>query len=137
MLKAVHGGGGKGMRIVHKPEEFAVALESCQREAQNSFGNPAVLVEKYITRPRHIEIQVFADSHGNVVYLNERDCSVQRRHQKVIEEAPGVRKTLLPDFSLEFNVNFFSLELHQNFEHKWENLLVTQHAPSDTEELER
>ncbi|CAN7560469.1 acetyl/propionyl/methylcrotonyl-CoA carboxylase subunit alpha [Pseudoduganella sp. LjRoot289] len=89
LLKASAGGGGKGMRIVDKSGEFKAALESCKREAINSFGDDKVLVEKYLTRPRHIEIQVFADSHGDCVYLFERDCSVQRRHQKVLEEAPA------------------------------------------------
>lgn len=89
LIKASAGGGGKGMRLVEKSEDFAAALASCQREAINSFGNDTVLVEKYALRPRHIEIQVFGDTHGNYVYLFERDCSVQRRHQKVLEEAPA------------------------------------------------
>jgi 3-methylcrotonyl-CoA carboxylase alpha subunit len=89
LIKASAGGGGKGMRAVDKAEDFAAALASCQREARNSFGDDAVLVEKYVQRPRHIEIQVFADQHGHCVYLFERDCSVQRRHQKVLEEAPA------------------------------------------------
>jgi 3-methylcrotonyl-CoA carboxylase alpha subunit len=89
LIKASAGGGGKGMRIVEKAEDFAGALASCQREARNSFGDDAVLIEKYVQRPRHIEIQVFGDTHGNYVYLFERDCSVQRRHQKVLEEAPA------------------------------------------------
>lgn len=89
LIKASAGGGGKGMRAVEKSEDFAAALASCQREARNSFGDGAVLVEKYVTRPRHIEIQVFGDTQGNYVYLFERDCSVQRRHQKVLEEAPA------------------------------------------------
>ena len=89
LIKASAGGGGKGMRAVWKAEEFADALASCQREAKSSFGDQHVLVEKYLQRPRHIEIQVFGDSHGNCVYLFERDCSVQRRHQKVVEEAPA------------------------------------------------
>ena len=89
LIKASAGGGGKGMRLVEKREDFAAALASCQREAINSFGNDAVLIEKYVLRPRHIEIQVFGDTQGNVVYLFERDCSVQRRHQKVLEEAPA------------------------------------------------
>jgi 3-methylcrotonyl-CoA carboxylase alpha subunit len=89
LLKASAGGGGKGMRIVEKSADFKAALASCKREAINSFGDDKVLVEKYLTRPRHIEIQVFADSQGNCVYLFERDCSVQRRHQKVLEEAPA------------------------------------------------
>ena len=89
LIKASAGGGGKGMRAVDKSEDFAAALASCKREAINSFGDDAVLIEKYVQRPRHIEIQVFGDSHGNYVYLFERDCSVQRRHQKVLEEAPA------------------------------------------------
>ncbi|MDH1381095.1 acetyl/propionyl/methylcrotonyl-CoA carboxylase subunit alpha [Comamonas aquatica] len=89
LIKASAGGGGKGMRLVERREDFAAALASCQREAINSFGNDAVLVEKYVLRPRHIEIQVFGDTQGNCVYLFERDCSVQRRHQKVLEEAPA------------------------------------------------
>ena len=89
LIKAVAGGGGKGMRKVDDPANFAADLESCQREAKASFGNDEVLLEKWITSPRHIEVQVFGDSHGNVVHLFERDCSLQRRHQKVIEEAPA------------------------------------------------
>jgi 3-methylcrotonyl-CoA carboxylase alpha subunit len=89
LIKASAGGGGKGMRIVEKSEDFDAMLASCKREAINSFGDDAVLIEKYVQRPRHIEIQVFGDSHGNCVYLFERDCSVQRRHQKVLEEAPA------------------------------------------------
>nr|WP_315262512.1 acetyl/propionyl/methylcrotonyl-CoA carboxylase subunit alpha [uncultured Limnohabitans sp.] len=89
LIKASAGGGGKGMRVVNSSAEFADALGSCKREAINSFGDDAVLIEKYVQRPRHIEIQVFGDTHGNCVYLFERDCSVQRRHQKVLEEAPA------------------------------------------------
>jgi 3-methylcrotonyl-CoA carboxylase alpha subunit len=89
LIKAVAGGGGKGMRRVDKVADFDAALESAQREAASSFGDARVLVEKYVLSPRHIEIQVFADGHGNVVHLFERDCSLQRRHQKVIEEAPA------------------------------------------------
>lgn len=89
LIKAAAGGGGKGMRLVEKADDFAAALASCQREAAASFGSDHVLVEKYLVRPRHIEIQVFADTQGNCVYLFERDCSVQRRHQKVLEEAPA------------------------------------------------
>ncbi|MGZ3255135.1 MAG: acetyl/propionyl/methylcrotonyl-CoA carboxylase subunit alpha [Croceibacterium sp.] len=89
LIKAVAGGGGKGMRKVDDPADFLAALESCKREAKSSFGNDEVLLEKWITSPRHIEVQVFGDSHGNVVHLFERDCSLQRRHQKVIEEAPA------------------------------------------------
>ncbi len=89
LIKAVAGGGGKGMRKVLEAGEFAAALASCQREAAASFGDQKVLIEKYVTRPRHIEVQVFGDSHGAVVHLFERDCSLQRRHQKVIEEAPA------------------------------------------------
>ena len=89
LIKAVAGGGGKGMRKVDAAADFADALASCQREAASSFGNDHVLIEKYIQRPRHIEVQVFGDMHGNIVHLFERDCSLQRRHQKVIEEAPA------------------------------------------------
>jgi 3-methylcrotonyl-CoA carboxylase alpha subunit len=89
LIKAVAGGGGKGMRRVDAAKEFDDALESAKREAASSFGDERVLIEKYITSPRHIEVQVFGDSHGNVVHLFERDCSLQRRHQKVIEEAPA------------------------------------------------
>jgi len=94
LLKASAGGGGKGMRVVERSEDFQAALASCKREAISSFGDDKVLVEKYLTRPRHIEIQVFADKLGNCVYLHERDCSVQRRHQKVLEEAPAPGMTL-------------------------------------------
>jgi len=89
LIKASAGGGGKGMRIVEKATDFASALASCKREAINSFGNDSVLIEKYVQRPRHIEIQVFGDTQGHCVYLFERDCSVQRRHQKILEEAPA------------------------------------------------
>ena len=89
LIKAVAGGGGKGMKRVDRPEDFAAGLASAQREGQSSFGDPRVLIETWITRPRHIEVQVFGDTHGNVVHLYERDCSLQRRHQKVIEEAPA------------------------------------------------
>ena len=89
LIKAVAGGGGKGMKLVERPEDFAAGLASAQREGQSSFGDPRVLLETWITRPRHIEVQVFGDTHGTVVHLHERDCSLQRRHQKVIEEAPA------------------------------------------------
>ncbi|MBS0533224.1 MAG: carbamoyl-phosphate synthase subunit L [Proteobacteria bacterium] len=89
LIKAVAGGGGKGMRRVDKHADFDDALEGAMREAQNAFGDARVLIEKYVTAPRHIEMQVFADSHGDAIHLNERDCSLQRRHQKVIEEAPA------------------------------------------------
>jgi len=89
LIKASAGGGGKGMRAVERAADFSAALASCKREASNSFGDDAVLIEKYVQRPRHIEIQVFGDNQGNHVYLFERDCSVQRRHQKVLEEAPA------------------------------------------------
>ncbi|MGL4241583.1 MAG: acetyl-CoA carboxylase biotin carboxylase subunit, partial [Beijerinckiaceae bacterium] len=89
LIKAVAGGGGKGMKRVDKHAEFDEALASAQREGKKSFGDARVLIEKYVTAPRHVEIQVFGDSRGNVVHLFERDCSAQRRHQKVIEEAPA------------------------------------------------
>ena len=89
LIKASAGGGGKGMRVVKAGSDFEAALASCQREAKASFGDDRVLIEKYVERPRHVEIQVFADAFANAVYLFERDCSVQRRHQKVIEEAPA------------------------------------------------
>ncbi|WP_438827173.1 acetyl-CoA carboxylase biotin carboxylase subunit, partial [Sphingomonas bacterium] len=89
LVKAVAGGGGKGMRQVDAAQQFVAALQSCRREAASSFGDDRVLIEKYIQSPRHIEVQVFGDTHGNVVHLFERDCSLQRRHQKVIEEAPA------------------------------------------------
>ncbi len=89
LIKAVAGGGGKGMRKVEREDDFLGALASCQREAKSSFGDDRVLIEKYINSPRHIEVQVFGDTHGNIVHMFERDCSLQRRHQKVIEEAPA------------------------------------------------
>ncbi|MFK3651136.1 acetyl-CoA carboxylase biotin carboxylase subunit [Lysobacter enzymogenes] len=89
MIKAAHGGGGKGMRIVRASAEFAAHLESCQREARNAFGRDRVLLERYVERPRHIEIQIFGDSAGQVIHLNERECSAQRRYQKVLEESPS------------------------------------------------
>ena len=90
LIKASAGGGGKGMRLVHNSEEFAEQMRMAQNEARSSFGDDAVFIEKFVTKPRHIEIQVFADRHGNAVYLFERECSIQRRHQKVVEEAPSV-----------------------------------------------
>ncbi len=89
MIKAAHGGGGKGMRIVRAASEFAAALQSCQREAANAFGRDRVLLERYVETPRHIEIQIFGDRHGQVIHLGERECSAQRRYQKVIEESPS------------------------------------------------
>ena len=89
LLKAVAGGGGKGMRVVETMADFDDALAAAQREARNAFGNPDMLIERYLTQPRHVEIQVFCDKSGKGVYLAERDCSVQRRHQKVLEEAPA------------------------------------------------
>ncbi|MCS5616633.1 MAG: ATP-grasp domain-containing protein, partial [Pirellulales bacterium] len=89
ILKAAHGGGGRGMRVVHGEEELAVALESAQRESQTAFGSTSVFVEKFIQRARHIEVQLLGDLHGGLVHLFERDCSVQRRHQKVVEVAPA------------------------------------------------
>lgn len=90
LLKAAAGGGGKGMRVVQREDDLATALESARREAKNAFGDDAVYVEKYIERPRHVEIQVLGDTHGNMLHLGERECSIQRRHQKMIEEAPSV-----------------------------------------------
>jgi len=89
LIKAVAGGGGKGMRLVERHADFDTAIEAAKREAASAFGDDRVLIEKYVSAPRHIEIQVFADSHGSAIHLNERDCSLQRRHQKVIEEAPA------------------------------------------------
>jgi acetyl-CoA carboxylase biotin carboxylase subunit len=89
MLKAAAGGGGKGMRLVANRGDLSSALENAQSEAQRAFGDSEVYIEKYIANPRHIEMQVLADEHGNVVWLGERECSIQRRHQKVLEEAPS------------------------------------------------
>ena len=89
MIKANAGGGGKGMRRVDAPEQFQAALASCKREAAAAFGDDSVLLEKYVVSPRHVEVQVFGDTYGNIISIFERDCSVQRRHQKVIEEAPA------------------------------------------------
>lgn len=89
IIKATAGGGGKGMRIVRKESELESMMNMCQQEAQNAFGNPNVYIEKYLENPRHIEVQILGDSFGNVVHLGERDCSIQRRHQKLIEEAPS------------------------------------------------
>lgn len=94
LIKAVAGGGGKGMRLVEADAAFDEMLSACKREALSSFSNDHVMLEKYVTKPRHVEVQVFGDSHGNAVYLHERDCSLQRRHQKVVEEAPAPH---LPD----------------------------------------
>jgi 3-methylcrotonyl-CoA carboxylase alpha subunit len=106
LIKAVAGGGGKGMRRVERRDDFAVLLEACKREALSAFGDERVLIEKYVERPRHIEVQVFGDRHGNYVHLFERDCSLQRRHQKVIEEAPapgldGATRAWLTDAALK------------------------------------
>jgi 3-methylcrotonyl-CoA carboxylase alpha subunit len=103
LIKAVMGGGGKGMRLVGQESEFDDALRACQREAQSAFGNADVLLEKYLVRPRHVEVQIVADSHGNVVHLFERDCSLQRRHQKIIEEAPA--SDLPPDLRARLGEN--------------------------------
>jgi len=94
LLKAAAGGGGKGMKVVEREEDLAEALQSARREAQSAFGDSRMLVEQYVLQPRHVEIQVFADQHGNCLYLNERDCSIQRRHQKVVEEAPAPGLTM-------------------------------------------
>ncbi len=90
IIKAAFGGGGRGMRVVHKPGDLAALLDEAQGEAGRAFGNPAVFLERYIPRAKHIEVQILGDKHGSVVHLHERDCSVQRRHQKVIEIAPSV-----------------------------------------------
>jgi pyruvate carboxylase len=90
IIKAAFGGGGRGMRVVHKPADLASLLDEAQGEAGRAFGNPAVFLERYIPRAKHIEVQILGDKHGHVVHLHERDCSVQRRHQKVIEIAPSV-----------------------------------------------
>src|SRR5437016_7318056 len=89
MVKASAGGGGKGLRVVDREDELLQAIRSSQNEARASFGDDRLFIEKFVTEPRHIEIQVMGDRHGNVVYLGERECSIQRRHQKVIEEAPS------------------------------------------------
>lgn len=89
LIKAIMGGGGKGMRLVWSDSEFLDKLEACKRESQNAFGDSRVLLERYLVKPRHVEVQIMADNHGNVVSLHERDCSLQRRHQKIIEEAPA------------------------------------------------
>ena len=89
ILKATAGGGGKGMRIVRSDDEVETNLSLCQQEAHNFFGNPDVYAEKFLENPRHIEVQILADSFGNVIHLGERDCSIQRRHQKLLEEAPS------------------------------------------------
>lgn len=90
LIKASAGGGGKGMRVVENPDEFIENMERAISEAESAFGDGSVFIERYVSSPRHVEIQIMADSHGNIVYLNERECSIQRRHQKVIEEAPSV-----------------------------------------------
>lgn len=135
MIKAVRGGGGKGMRICLTAEEFDIQLDSAKREAMKSFGDEVMLLEKFVVDPRHVEVQVFGDKHGNYVYLYERDCSVQRRHQKIIEEAPGpdisweVRRQLgeaavraakavdyvgagTVEFIMDKNFNFFFMEMN-------------------------
>lgn len=135
LIKASAGGGGKGMRIVHKAEEFEESMQRAQSEAMNAFGDDAVFIEKYVASPRHIEIQILGDTHGNIVYLFERECSVQRRHQKVVEEAPSsvltpqIRKAMgecavkvaksvnyvgagTVEFLLDENLNFYFLEMN-------------------------
>ena len=106
MIKAVLGGGGKGMRICWNAEEFEEKLDACKREAQASFSDQKVLLERYLTTPRHVELQVFMDTQGSGVYLFERDCSVQRRHQKVLEEAPAVSSDIFFTSALPFSITF-------------------------------
>ena len=89
MIKATAGGGGRGMRLVRKPEELTKLFLAAQGESEAAFGNPGLYLEKFIENPRHVEFQLMADSHGNVIHLGERDCSIQRRHQKLLEEAPS------------------------------------------------
>ena len=89
MIKASAGGGGKGMRIIKSPEELEKGIEAGMREAKSAFGDESVYLEKYIEEPRHVEFQALADNHGNVVHLCERECSIQRRHQKIVEETPS------------------------------------------------
>jgi pyruvate carboxylase len=108
------------MRIVENEEEFMEKLESSKRESLKSFNDDNVLVEKYLTKPRHVEVQVFADKHGNCVYLFERDCSVQRRHQKIIEEAPAVKN---------FPLFHFSLIYLKKSEKKWVDKLLMLQKP--------
>ena len=135
LIKASAGGGGKGMRVVEKPEELAEQMERAMSEAQSAFGDPSVFLEKFITSPRHIEIQILGDQHGNILYLFERECSIQRRHQKVVEEAPsailtpekrkamgeaavGVAKACdyygagTVEFIVDENLDFFFLEMN-------------------------
>ena len=95
LVKAAAGGGGKGMRVVRDPADFDAAVAAAKREALSSFGDDTMLIEKYVEHGRHIEVQVLADAHGHVVHLFERDCSTQRRHQKVLEEAPA--PTITPE----------------------------------------
>lgn len=102
LIKAVMGGGGKGMRTVFDPEEFYSSLDSARREAMKSFSDDRMLVEKFIEKPKHVEVQVFGDKYNNYVYLFERDCSIQRRHQKIIEEAPSY---LTPEKRIEIGEN--------------------------------
>ncbi|KAJ1985202.1 hypothetical protein H4R34_000161 [Dimargaris verticillata] len=114
LIKAVKGGGGKGMRIVRQPKDFDMMLESSRRESIKSFGDDKVLVEKYLERPRHVEVQVFADKQGNAVYLYERDCSVQRRHQKILEEAPAPH--LSPEVRAQLGQKAVAAALAVNYE---------------------
>jgi acetyl/propionyl-CoA carboxylase alpha subunit len=107
LIKASAGGGGKGMRIVEKAEMFEESVASAMREAESAFGDGSVFIEKYVASPRHIEIQIMGDTHGNIVHLFERECSVQRRHQKVIEEAPS---SVLDDKTREVTVLLWLLK---------------------------
>lgn len=109
MVKATAGGGGRGMRLVREPENLGKLYLAAQGEAEAAFGNPGVYIEKFIENPRHIEFQIFADSYGNVVHLGERDCSIQRRHQKLLEESPSpalspeLREKWVPPLSGQLN----------------------------------
>ena len=112
MLKAAAGGGGKGMRLVEREKEFVQNFERARGEAKSAFGDDRVYLEKYIVKPRHIEFQMLADAHGNVIHLGERECSIQRRHQKLIEESPSV--ILTPELRREMGEAAIALSSMQN-----------------------